>query len=358
MPLLRLPPETLAQIFGELGSSFFHEDLGRLTICKRWFEFALPVCVKRVTLSQETLRSLVASGAAARSFPLERNLEVLDLKLKGYHDPGSSTFEPQQAAQESNALDASASNEASDGISVKTWVDVLDDDLAQLAVIVQKSRRLRTLRIRAWSAPSLDPFDSSENYLSLPTMRSFLSVENLSVLVLDLPDVFPNPSGEQGNGLHICPAIGALLRTLKTLHIRMRSICPDVLKPRDSDDSLQLRVVVINLSLMTNQPGITSAAHARRCGSQGLRGLLRLKADMQKQGQALATRMATPKVMKILTHSLPNFDHLSLDVLTGKTTAPGDTGWDEDGEVVIADPEPESEHTDDDSTSSITSTDD
>lgn len=40
--LLRLPPETLTQVFDEIGSSFFHHDTGRLTVCKQWFKFALP----------------------------------------------------------------------------------------------------------------------------------------------------------------------------------------------------------------------------------------------------------------------------------------------------------------------------
>ncbi|UNI13852.1 hypothetical protein JDV02_000550, partial [Purpureocillium takamizusanense] len=124
-------------------------------------------------------------------------------------------------------------------------------------------------------------------------------------------------------------------------------ICPDVLKPRDPNDGLYLNVVVINLSLTTNLPGITSAAHSKRCGSQG-GGLLQLKAEIQEQAEALATRMASPKIMRILTHSLPQFTTQSLDILTGKTMIlDDDMGWDEDGKTVEDDSEPESELLDD-----------
>jgi hypothetical protein len=346
MSLLQLPPETLRQIFDQISSSFFREDLGRLTVCKQWFEFALPACFKCITLSQETLRSLITSGVIKKPSPLKDSLETLDLELRGYQSCISTTY-PQEYAQESNSLKATAPNEAPRDNTVKTWIKALNNDLAQLAIVAQQSHRLRTLRIRAWSSPSPEPLDSPENYLSLPTMQALLSMENLSVLVLDLSGSFLNSSGQQGNGRHICPAIGAVLRTLRTLHLRMRSICPDVLKPRDLNDSLHLSVVVINLSLTTNLPGITSAAHSKRCGSRG-GGLLQLKADIQEQAEALATRMASPKIMRILTHSLPQFDTQSLDVLTGKSMIlDDDVAWDEDGKTVKEDSEPESELLDD-----------
>ncbi|KAI2778895.1 hypothetical protein F4815DRAFT_446948 [Daldinia loculata] len=347
MSLLRLPPETLTQIFDQIGSYFFREDLGRLTVCKQWFEFAHPACFKCITLSQKTLWSLIASGIMKRPSPLKDSLVILDLELRGYQ-PCISTSYPQEDAQELNYLESPASNEAPGDNPDKTWIEVLDNDLAQLATIAQQSRRLRTLRIRAWSYPFPGILDSPKDYLSLPTMQSLLSLENLSVLVLDLPAGFLYPSGEQGECCHICPAIGTLLRTLQTLHLRMHSICPDVLKPRDPNDNLHLSVVAINLSLTTNLPGITSAAHAKRCGSQ-VGGLFQLIADIQEQAEVLATRMASPKTVRILTHSIPHFETQSFDVLTGKTMLlDHDMAWDEDGKTVKEDSEPESELLDDD----------
>ncbi|SPO01172.1 uncharacterized protein DNG_03919 [Cephalotrichum gorgonifer] len=167
-------------------------------------------------------------------------------------------------------------------------------------------------------------------------MRALLSVENLSVLVLDLSAGFLDSSGEQEEeSHHICPVIGALLRTLRALHLRLRTICPDVLKPRgDPGDKLHLSVAVVNLSLMVNLPGVTAATHSTRRGSR-TGGLPRLKADIQEQAEALATRMACPKTVRILTHSLPQFEAQSFDVLTGKTMAlDEDMAWDDDGRTV------------------------
>jgi hypothetical protein len=48
---------------------------------------------------------------------------------------------------------------------------------------------------------------------------------------------------------HLCPSIGALLRTLQILRLRMCSICPDVLKTRGPDTKLRLSTVAINLGL-------------------------------------------------------------------------------------------------------------
>ncbi|KAK3382032.1 hypothetical protein B0T24DRAFT_600347 [Lasiosphaeria ovina] len=352
MSLLHLPPEALRQIFDEIGSSFFHEDLRRLTVCKQWFEFALPTCLKCITLSQTTLRSLMASGVTKRPSPLQNNLETLHLELRGDRLCISTSYPPEYT-QESNALVATAPNEAPGNNPIKRSITALKKDLDQLAIITQQSHRLHTLRIRAWGFPYPEPFDSAEGYLPLPTMQALLLVGNLRVLVLDLSTGFLNSAGQQGNGHHICPAISALLCTLRTLHLRMRSICPDVLIPRDPNISLHLSEVVINLSLTEKLPGITSAAHSKRCGSQG-GGLLQLKADLFEQAEALATQMVFPKVMRILTHSLPQFETNSLDVLSGKTMILEDgSAWDEDGKTVEEGSETESEIILDDEVSTL-----
>ncbi|KAH7205907.1 hypothetical protein DER44DRAFT_775247 [Fusarium oxysporum] len=325
MPLLRLPTEILRQIFDQLDSSFFHEDLGRLTVCKEWFGFALPACFKSIALSQEALRNLIISRATKKASPLESSLETLDLDLRGYQydtsPPQESDLQPATPGFRRNLLE--------------TWKKTLNDDLAQFAIIVQQSHRLRTLRVRAWR--STHPFSTPEGYLSLSTVQALLSVQNLSVLVLDLSGT----SLEQGNKRHICPSIAALLPTLRTLHLWMRSICPEVLKTQDLDSKLRLSTVVVKLSLLPDLPGITSASHSQQCGSQG-GGWTQLKADIREQAEALVTRMASPKTIRILTQTLPRFDTRSLDVLTGKTMKlDGNAAWDDDGETTQEDSEPE-----------------
>ncbi|KAK4208227.1 hypothetical protein QBC37DRAFT_476111 [Rhypophila decipiens] len=300
IPLLRLPPEIVVQIFNEIGSFFFQQDLGRLSVCKQWFEFALPACFRHITLSRKTLSSLVTSGHI---------YEPSGYWLRALND-----------------------------------VATLNNDLTKLATIVQQSPRLCNLRIRICSCNSHEPPNFPGCYPQPATIQALLSVENLRLLVLDLSGCYLNSPSQQGDDHHLCPHINALLRTLRTLHVRMRSICPDVLKPRDSPNTLHLSEMVINLSLITNTDLATSAVHSKRCGSEGVGGFLQLKAEIEEQAKALATRMASPRKIRILSHALPQFEIRSLDVLTGKITVlDDDMAWDEDGKSIRDDSEPESE---------------
>ncbi|KAI1038279.1 hypothetical protein LB505_007844 [Fusarium chuoi] len=343
MPLLGLPPETLRQIFDQIDSSFFQEDLGRLTVCKKWLEFALPVCHKRVNLSHEALRSLATSMVTKRSSNTEGHLETLNLDIKGYQH-GFSTRSPQEHAQDSTSQPTAPYIYPWDN-AVRDWRETLDNGLTQLAIMAQQSPRLRTLRVRASSSSLGFPLSPPGGYLSLSTMRALLSVENLSVLVLDLSGTSLNSSGlkQMDEHHHICPFIGALLRTLQTLHLRMRSICPEVLKTQGPDSKLRLSTVAINLSLPSDQPSITPAAHSQPCGPLA-GGFIQLKADIQEQAEALVTRMELPKTIRIVTNTSPQFETLSLDVLAGKTMKlEDDAAWDEDGETVYEDSESESD---------------
>lgn len=348
MPLLRLPNETLAQIFGQVGSSFFREDLERLTVCKHWFHFALPTLYQSISLSQETLWRLIASGVIRRSL-LKDSLETLDLELIDGSEAFYPPVLPREDAQEPDTPSTPAPAEPPGDNPHQAWIDSLNEDLARLAALVQQSRRLRTLRVQAWRSTRPRALETPGNYLSLPKMHALLSVENLSVLMLDLSAGFSASSEEQEERHHICPVIGAHLRTLRTLHLRLRTICADVLKPLHSGDKLRLNTVVVNLSLMMNLPGVTASNHSTRCGSVS-GGLPRLKADMQEQAEALATRMMSPRTVRILTHSHPFFEPRSFDVLTGKTMAlKTGMAWDDDGSTVEEeDSGPESDLLDED----------
>ena len=169
----------------------------------------------------------------------------------------------------------------------------------------------------------------------LPRIRAV--PQNLSVFVLDLFFGFFS-SREEGQSHHICPAIGALLCTLETLHLRLRTICPNDLKPRDPGNKLRLNVVAVHLDLVANQGVAMTMANSTRCGSAA-GGQPPLRADMQEQAEALATRMASPKTVRILEYSELyeplSYELRSFDVLTGKTMVlDDDMAWDDDGRIV------------------------
>lgn len=346
MTLLRLPSETLEQIFDYVGSSYFHEDIRRLMVSKHWFEFARPVCIKHVRLSQEALRLLMSPLETNKLSPIRVSLESLEIELNG-HQPRSETICAREDTHGSITLEPTFTNDVLRDDTLPKWIEALDDDLQQLANLARESRKLRSLRIACHGAPPAGPLDIPADYISLPRIHSLLSVENLSVLMLDLTTNFLNTPDGRGSCDHICAIVGGHLQRLQVAHLRMPRICPDILKPRASNTSLKLKVLVINLSLKTKLPGITSASHAKRCGSSD-GGFLELKSDIHQQAEVLVTQMQSPKTLRILTHSLPNLDTQSIDVLSGDTMIlENDMAWDGDGKVVVEDSQPESDLSDD-----------
>ncbi|KAG6198231.1 hypothetical protein E4U35_007145 [Claviceps purpurea] len=348
MLLLHLPPETLKQIFDYVGSSFFQEDTTRLTVCKRWFEFARVACYQNVTFSLETLHAFMSSEILKRPGLFRDTIETLTLNLGVYQAPVHAAG-PSRLARKDTLYSTIQHRSVRDSRN-QTWRESLDKDLGNLATIIQPARRLYFLHIQTYGSPKPDPFDGPEDYLPLCSIQATLSVEHLKVLVLDLPGGVLTPSEDQEENCHICPTIGALLHKLHYLHLRMRSICPEVLNPQNSKENLHLRGVVINLSLKMDVPGITSAAHSKRCGPIG-GGFLQLKADMQEQAEVLGARMASPKLIRILTHTLVQLEIQSLDVLNGKRMILEDNmQWDEDGKTVEEDSHTESDFSDESST--------
>lgn len=348
MSLLQLPPEILIQVMDHVGSPYFREDLGRLTVCKQWFRYAHTACFKDLQLSQKSLRRLMFSRDVGRSpLLLKDSVEILDLKLKGFEDWNSVQDSPSNS-QSTNALHASSWDGDLGRSLLATWTTVLDNDLTQLAIIAKESRKLRIIRIQALSERHpLFPHLPRRDYLSLSTIRTLLSVKNLVVLELDLCGTSLVPRKEHRDDFHVCTTIGALLTTLRRLRLRMRSICADALRPQHRDAGLRLSEVLINLSLSNESPMITSAAHTTQCGSTG-GGFLKLKADIEAQAEALATLMKSPKIIRILSHSLPRLEMWSLDVLTGRRMIlADDMAWEDDGKTVEDDSDSESEILDD-----------
>jgi len=317
-----------------MGSSYFREDLGRLAVCKQWFACARAVYFRDLALSPKALRRLLSSPEVGQSLILAKaNLKSLNLNLKGFEDWNVIPMR-QGSAPDADALDASSWDSHLGRAVLEAWTTVLDEDLTRLASIVKDSRKLQVIRIQASSEhhPML-PSLPRRDYLSIPTIRALLSAKNLTVLELDTCGTRLIP--RQGcNDFHICEIIGELLATLRRLRLRMRSICADVLRPQNNIINLHLTEVLINLSLSNESPTITSATHSLRCGSTA-GGLLGLKADIEEQAQALAVHMAYPRIIRILTHSLPQLEMQSLDVLTGRRMILADgMAWENDGKNV------------------------
>lgn len=271
------------------------------------------------------------------SLPLVKDsVETLDLDLKGFEDCGSILLS-RHDSQAVNAQNVSTWDGAHGRAVRAAWTTELNEDLLYLATIIKQSRKLRILRMQATS--ELHPllhFLEHRDYLFLSTIRAFLLASNLTSLNLDLcgTRLIPYQSQEHSEGSHFCTSIAALLTTLLRLRLRMRSICADVLKPRQHGTNLRLNDMLINLSLSNESPLTTSAAHATCCGSSPGE-FLQLKADMEKQAQDLVAQMAAPKIVRILTHALSSIGMRAFDVLTGRNVKLSEGAeWDDDGEAI------------------------
>lgn len=333
MLLLQLPPETLKQIFGYCGSSYFQQDSRRLSISKRWFEFALPVCWKDLALSAKTLDRLTTSGISCCFKRLESNLQSLTIRLGGNQElPTSKTINDENTATSHGSQSHGAGNQPSD------WISKLNPSIEKLIMPLKSSHKLQTVKLHAKPLPPRASLTHSEPYLQLRTIQYSLSIENLRHLVLDLSTQFFVDQTHGMGIVHICPSVSTLLPTLQTLHLRLPHICPSALTPPESDCTLRLSNLAINLSLYSEVQGISAMVHSTHCYfGDGL-----LSQTIREQAETLTKQMASPKVVRVLTHLPVQFELRSFDVLTGKTTKLAmDAGWDDDGEVVEED---ESEH--------------
>lgn len=136
MHLLRLPPETLTQVFDQIGPTFFQEGLRRLAVCKQWLHYALPVCYKCVSFSREKLRSLINSGVLEKPSALQGSLETLEFKLERNKSPVSAS-DTRDDARDPNLPTASASDEAVGDDPAMRRNEMLDSGLRQLALVTQ-----------------------------------------------------------------------------------------------------------------------------------------------------------------------------------------------------------------------------
>lgn len=345
MLLLQLPPEILRQIFDYCGSSYFQENPTRLTVSNRWYEFALPAYWKHLALSPIALDCLTRSRTPNRSSSLRNNLQSLTIQLGGNQEfpPVSEIADAENTTISDGVQNHGAGNQPS------VWIRKLNTNIEQLIMSIKSSYKLHTLKLHALPLPPPGIIANPEPYVLPRTIQESLTLINLRHLVLDISSYFIPESGGDTGHLHICHTVGRLLQTLETLHLRLPSICLEALAPPESSTTIPLTNLVVNLSLYSDVSGITLAPHSSRCNS-GQGGLLE---SMRKQADNLTRRMASPKVVRILTYLPVHFELQSFDVLTGKIMKLDvEAEWDDDGEIVEED-EPEPEFTDSDADDSF-----
>ena len=344
MLLLQLPPEILTQIFCFCGSLYFQQDSRRLTISKRWFEFAFPVAWRDLTLSPKGLASLHDSKILMKRTSFRHYIQTLYLKLGGDREIPLVT----EPIDEDDRIDFHGTR-IPPMDPAWAWIPRMNSNIHALIFITGFGYRLHTLRLQSLPLPPPEELAYPELYLMPDTVRASITAYTLRHLVLDITQPFLPNRHDPEDKRHLCKFVARVLRNLQTVHLRLPHICPVALTPPPSHTALPLTDLVVNLSLYSDVPGITSAKHSSRCfPDQG--GLAQ---PIRKQAEILTKRMESPKVVRVLTHLPVQFELRSFDVLTGKTMKLAmDAEWDDDGEVVEED-ESEPEFTDSDANDSF-----
>ena len=332
MALLDLPAGLILHVMDYVGSTYFHQDSRRLTVCKEWLKYALPASYKANSVSQSSLRCLLDTPDVSHTLTsIKAALDTLSIVVPGNERPNH------PAPNNADQLESINSSENEFAGSVPAFFDT---DLARLARTTKEARKLRCLQIHAPSnleSAVSQPF--RHNILRNSTIHAFLSAENLTSLNIDLCGRSLKSSPEGGE--HMCHSIGNLLASLTRLRLRMRCICIYALTPLKYATNLRLTEVIVNLSLYVELLVPRSAAHATPCTGGGR---LKLRNDVEEQATDLLDRMTTPEKVRVLTHTLPEFNMRSLDVLTGRYMELEEgADWADDSQAIVDDVDSESD---------------
>lgn len=238
MSLHRLPPEILLSILRLLGSAFFHQDVRRLLVSKRWYQIAWPVFLKDLEFHTESLeRFILASKRAGMVRSVQEYVMKATLTLDGFENWHSAC----------STLSATKSSEI-DFEVFNMWTSELNGYIAALAGILQQCTRLQHLRLEA-RPERHDPrlCLQRRDYLMALPLASLVSISHLTCLEIDTAGTYSIDSNT--TRVHLCSNISTMLPTLRRLRCRMSSICPTIFDVHGSCLLLDLEEIIINLSL-------------------------------------------------------------------------------------------------------------
>lgn len=215
MPLLSLPSELFFIILRFVGSREFQEDVGRLTICRKWYMFAQIIVLEELELNLEKLvrlkpRLQAQKGRATAEHP-GAHCQRLSIYLENCHETPWNKDHPRRAR--------------------RTPLNVALQQFAQ--DLSKGTNRLRTLNFETPRREARSPRGKyvRESPLFTASILDFLDMnllQSLESLHLDLAYSFPNPmSSAYVDRAHYCLSIAALLPRLSHAKIRLPRICPD-----------------------------------------------------------------------------------------------------------------------------------
>lgn len=290
MALQDLPVEILCTVIRFVSSKQLRkQEACCLLVCKRWYTLAEPILLEDLVLSARQFTQLPDQvHAKLRTF--SRTLT--------FHVHGPNDWPAEESLEQLN--------------------EKFNSCLLRCSRLVSF-----TLLVRTQFDPA-QPMAPHNDYLSLWSPARFLDafgVCKLSELVLD------TCGSEFKDGVHVCPQLALKIPTLRTVRLRMRRICPQVLNLQQRDCALPTRIesIIINLSL--KEADRFSAGYSRHCTES--RRALELYDGMVAAAIDTAKQTSSLKVLRVLSHKHPSLEMVAKDCLAGAKVILSDEGdWD------------------------------
>lgn len=276
-PVPQLPSEIWLMILERLPPSFFQQDISRLALSKRWYSLAFPAFYPRIEYTPRVISRLVhrKSRALDKSrAQLRKSLRRVNIVLEGGVG-GDGDQDHDLACFNTPA------------------------NLARFCLMLLEFRELKAVRFaarwqnREWRA---DPLHA--DYLRIRSLEPYIGLlTNVTALELDLCGT--DISDDAGAPVHFCPQIRPLLSRLKSLRLRMRSLCHCALWPLE-DQPVSLGELVVDLYLgrvSNNNPKLNST---RSCSPPNSWGWGSPIDEVRARLARLVTLMAEPRRAEII----------------------------------------------------------
>ncbi|KAK0723232.1 hypothetical protein B0T26DRAFT_641845 [Lasiosphaeria miniovina] len=284
-----LPPEIWIMVLEALPPSFFQQDLGRLTVSRRWYSLAFPAFFTRVEYTPRVISRLVTrkSKIMDRSRAmLRKSQRVVNVVIEG----------------------------------IGPWCDPRDRcydtaaNLRRFCLMLIEFKELTTVCFTArWANKSWKADPLQLDYLPLRTIEPYISLLP-QVKVLDLDLCGTSVTNEMGGPVHLCPYLRPLLCRLHSLRVRMRCICLDAVCSTD-EEPISVGNLVLDLYLGQVSDVNPKLNSSMCCFAPNPWDWSSPIDELRTELQSLATRMPWPQRAEIV-HLAPSGHVHTWDALT------------------------------------------
>ena len=338
MSLMSLPDEILEPILQLVGVEEFYVDIGKLTVCKRWYKISSLMILERVVVTERS-RPLPFHAVAL----LRHRVRMIEFKFASCDPRNLAASQLYKMPSFGEWLKQSLTLHNTDVCNLFyvfiNWQDCFLESCYKL-----ESVQFRGPELIHSGAPCI-----LFGFLRDPTLACRLSTRGLPLrlaeLHLDLCGLTITSDGCQRNkndGNYMCDAIAGQLPFLRRLWLRKYFLCPNDLRLMQPHQNLPMENMIVNLVVPGGVGGLLGRPGVSHYCSNG-RPILFVEEETRIREMVLATSQVASRAPKARLIRVIYLSHLSPrgslifpkmfahDVLTGLSSRlPLDARWDDD----------------------------